>query len=363
MCIIVVKPKGADVPSENILKECFKNNPDGAGFMYAHRGTVYGVKGLMTYESFIEAVHKVESSVPKIADKSMVFHFRIATHGTKTEGNTHPFPLKKKCSSDYRDFKLTRWTAKQGFAHNGIISKFNLLKDIKKYDVSDTMTFGKQFLQKLSSMTNIATNIPICHLIYAIATSKFAFMDGKGKMCTIGGFIEEENGILFSNSSYKKQRPVVKPSTVYVAPSSKSTHGCKDNSSYLLPPPPTSSNAPIETEYGPYELAENMGYVVLDSTVVAVCDAGEGSSNFGFADDVYDPWTGELLYYSDESNDWETRRWARQMALIDYSSGKVMFNSWKTKIPRELLLPYGLEDTVDEQGQLIGESSEEAGAA
>ena len=34
MCIIVAKPKGQDVPSKEILKQCFTKNPDGAGMMY-----------------------------------------------------------------------------------------------------------------------------------------------------------------------------------------------------------------------------------------------------------------------------------------------------------------------------------------
>ena len=33
MCIIVYKPAGKRLPSENILKNCFINNPDGAGIM------------------------------------------------------------------------------------------------------------------------------------------------------------------------------------------------------------------------------------------------------------------------------------------------------------------------------------------
>ena len=33
MCIAIVKPAGT-VISEDVLKQCFENNPDGAGFAY-----------------------------------------------------------------------------------------------------------------------------------------------------------------------------------------------------------------------------------------------------------------------------------------------------------------------------------------
>jgi hypothetical protein len=52
MCIIVYKPKGIELPKEDILKNCFDNNADGAGYMYAHKGKVLIHKGFMDWEDF-----------------------------------------------------------------------------------------------------------------------------------------------------------------------------------------------------------------------------------------------------------------------------------------------------------------------
>ena len=41
MCIIIEKPKYAKTPSRKVLKNCWDNNPDGAGYMYNAGGKVY----------------------------------------------------------------------------------------------------------------------------------------------------------------------------------------------------------------------------------------------------------------------------------------------------------------------------------
>ena len=46
MCIAIYSLKGTDIPSEDILKTCFLNNPDGAGFAFNKGGKVHIVKGL-----------------------------------------------------------------------------------------------------------------------------------------------------------------------------------------------------------------------------------------------------------------------------------------------------------------------------
>ena len=41
MCVALVKNKDIDLPSKDVLKVCFKNNPDGAGFAYCRNGRNY----------------------------------------------------------------------------------------------------------------------------------------------------------------------------------------------------------------------------------------------------------------------------------------------------------------------------------
>ena len=51
MCIIVVKPSSV-VVSRSILENCFANNPDGAGYMFANEGKVLIKKGFFDFGEF-----------------------------------------------------------------------------------------------------------------------------------------------------------------------------------------------------------------------------------------------------------------------------------------------------------------------
>lgn len=90
MCVAILKPKGVAI-SEEVLKNCWDNNPDGAGFAYVKRRKVVTLKGFMSFEKFIEEYRKAE---PSNRDSSpFVIHFRIATAGRVCPENTHPFPV------------------------------------------------------------------------------------------------------------------------------------------------------------------------------------------------------------------------------------------------------------------------------
>ena len=63
MCIIVAKGRGLSMPEETTLKQCFRRNPDGAGYMYINGGEVVGRKGLMTFDSFYESLSSHEFGI------------------------------------------------------------------------------------------------------------------------------------------------------------------------------------------------------------------------------------------------------------------------------------------------------------
>jgi predicted glutamine amidotransferase len=201
MCIIVAKPKNVSMPSEETMRMCFTNNPDGAGFMLNHNGRVYGFKGLMTFDDFLKKLKQVERRFGNLREKGVVMHFRIGTHGTNIPANTHPFPV----TNDYRRMRKTNWIADQGMAHNGIIYKTSSHQDVKKNDVSDTMVFNRYCVAPLARFTNITTDQKTRDILEMIASSKLAFMDGTGKISTCGSF-ERVGGILYSNSSYKQAK-------------------------------------------------------------------------------------------------------------------------------------------------------------
>lgn len=121
-------------------------------------------------------------------------HFRITTHGNTSPQNTHPFPISRKI----KDLKKTSVVTDVGVAHNGIIP----IKCIPK--LSDTQTY---IVKKLSAIKNIQpnfyTNKYIVQRIENDIQSKMCFLTNNGEIHTIGKFIEE-NGVLYSNSSYEE---------------------------------------------------------------------------------------------------------------------------------------------------------------
>jgi hypothetical protein len=86
MCIIAMIPTKAQRPGLDILEQCWRSNPDGAGLMYPNqeRNILVVDKGHMTLTALKEAWAKVPEGVP------VCVHFRIKTHGPKDPANTHP---------------------------------------------------------------------------------------------------------------------------------------------------------------------------------------------------------------------------------------------------------------------------------
>ena len=153
MCIAIYKPEGK-VISQDILKECYDSNPDGAGFMYAEDKKLHIQKGFFSYGSFYEAFKKHEN-------KQAVIHFRIKTHGKIDTTNCHPFAVNSSLA----------------FVHNGVISGFG------DSDHSDTIGFNHGVLQPLvQKWGNLALfQDPMKDLIESrIGYSKLIFLDRHG---------------------------------------------------------------------------------------------------------------------------------------------------------------------------------------
>ena len=134
MCVAIYKPENVQTPSLDTLKKCREANPDGAGFALLTGGDKYAIeihKGYMTWKQFKAAFEKY-----RLADFTgdMLLHFRIATHGSISPGNTHPFSLTK----DIKLLKHTNVRTNYALIHNGILP-------IKpEGDISDTMEFCRR---------------------------------------------------------------------------------------------------------------------------------------------------------------------------------------------------------------------------
>lgn len=205
MCVIMSKPANIAFPEESILKNCWDNNPDMGGFMYALNGCVHIRKGFETWESFINALNETRR---KTGDNiAYVCHFRISTQGFD-RACCQPFPL----SSKMKNLKLLKCKTNIGVAHNGII---DLTSDGGK-DYSDTMKFITDYLVNIiRGFDWHKDNRNIKLIENLIEGSRLAILDKTGFCKLLGKGWIEDNGVSYSNSSYSNKRYYKKYDTLW----------------------------------------------------------------------------------------------------------------------------------------------------
>ncbi|MHA2266139.1 MAG: hypothetical protein ACXAEN_27405, partial [Candidatus Thorarchaeota archaeon] len=192
MCIIVSKESGQKMPTKKTLKECFDNNKDGAGIMWFDDGSVQIDKGYMTFRSFWKALQAKKFTVKD----QVVLHFRISTAGKIRPENTHPFPLHK----DLDDLMKLSITCKHGVVHNGIIGQ-------GEGKISDTMVFVRDVLADPMIKNNLQR--PSVDNLICMSTegSKLVIMDDKGSLRYYGAGWIVQDGIYYSNNTFKPWKP------------------------------------------------------------------------------------------------------------------------------------------------------------
>lgn len=197
MCIIVAKNKITPLPKEEYLKNCFTNNPDGAGFMYVNNNEVVIDKGYMTYKSFIKRYKKLCRKYNNFENKSLVMHFRIGTAGANSKENTHPYPV----TYDKNILHKTYYRTSLGVAHNGIIHDYN--PPTGTHDVNDTQNFIMKYIYPIyKHYPKFYKNQYVMAGIEEITNSKFAFLDKCDNIYLVGKFETDDSGVKYSNSNY-----------------------------------------------------------------------------------------------------------------------------------------------------------------
>ena len=195
MCIIAIKPSGTKFPSDETITTMWSNNPDGAGFMYTKRSEVIIEKGFMKLAQFLGAVHDVCKEVDP-TDTPFILHFRITTHGGTCPECTHPFPITNNMAMLRKSHVITD----MGVAHNGIISAVTP----RDKHTSDTQEYIATILSPMKrSNKKFFQSKALMELIANTAGSKLAFLTGDGHVYTVGEFVNEPDGMSYSNSSYK----------------------------------------------------------------------------------------------------------------------------------------------------------------
>jgi len=227
MCIAIWKPQGIEL-TEEILQNCWDKNPDGAGFMYSEDNKLHVVKGLMTYNEFLDAYSPH-------SDKNAALHFRIATHGGVNPENTHPFQINDNLA----------------MVHNGIISA------VKIHDQgrSDTWHFTELYLKKFHAMWKEPEFQDLVESY--IGHSKLILMDNTGEVKIYKQNLGKwDSDCWFSNSSYETPK--------YVAPKSY-YNSYKDTTWY-----------PKSTQKSPQLKSGDMVYLVYRTLFTDPADPNKG---------------------------------------------------------------------------------------
>lgn len=191
MCIAIYKPEGVELPSKATLEICWNNNPDGAGFVwYDKASNRYKVKkGFMKFNHFWQEFKSMGFS-----DKDLLgIHFRIATSGQIDSKTCHPFPI----ATNNKKLKKLTYTTGQCMMHNGIIGKGT-------ENLSDTQLFVKNTLHKLRNHFDDMEVIE--HISTLSIGSKIALFLTQGQVILTGDWIEEKNGIFYSNLNYLQDK-------------------------------------------------------------------------------------------------------------------------------------------------------------
>jgi predicted glutamine amidotransferase len=179
MCIIALKPENTFI-TDKTIEQMWENNSDGAGFMYADRGNVVIVKGLMSLTAFMNEYRKVQR-------RKLVMHFRIRTHGPVSPRLTHPF-----------------WITKGGLAmvHNGIISSYS---NATLAGESDTSMYARALSKRYENpLDSICDPLEYERIVKEIGYSKLVFMNGDGETQIVNEKMGHwHNGCWFSNYGYE----------------------------------------------------------------------------------------------------------------------------------------------------------------
>ena len=191
MCIIVVSGSGVKQPTKEVLSRCFLANPHGAGFMWPEGGRVRISKGYMSFDEFWEAVRSHRFTKRDV----VVYHFRISTQAGVNPEMTQPFGF----TDDIVKTKALELSASLGIAHNGIIRAFS---DPFDTEYSDTAHFVAEFLPEVIHRAEDFTE-DFLEGLGRSTHSRFAFLDGSGRVFLAGDWIED-GGLMFSNFSYDR---------------------------------------------------------------------------------------------------------------------------------------------------------------
>ena len=129
MCVAIAQPKAAATLTIEELERGWQRNPDGGGYAFIADGIIIDYHSLDKDEFILSYL---EDHMRYGKDSPFIVHMRIATHGSVTIENTHPFRY-----ALHGDGEIA-------FMHNGIISAMDPYT--AKGDITDTLALANEVL-------------------------------------------------------------------------------------------------------------------------------------------------------------------------------------------------------------------------
>lgn len=170
MCCILYIPSGVKTPPITTLKAIHRANPHGIGFVDADSNNLK----TLDLSCFLQAVKQ------RHTDAACIIHFRLATHGSISEKNCHPF----------HDTATDIW-----FAHNGVLP-------IRSHDdMTDSEIFFREgFIPALNDCGDYSAPELWQYVENERCGTRFIFMHGNDiKML---GNWHELDGVFYSNLNW-----------------------------------------------------------------------------------------------------------------------------------------------------------------
>lgn len=172
MCCILYIPAGVDTPTIATLESVYLFNRHGIGFADADGNSCK----TLSFRRFTKEIQK------RHRDAACIIHFRLATHGSISEKNCHPF----------YDEAHNVW-----FAHNGV------LPIVSKNDMTDSEIFFREvFVPILNEVYDGDIDAPGLWQFVdrRRGSSRFIFMHGDD-IRMLGQWYERQ-GVFYSNINW-----------------------------------------------------------------------------------------------------------------------------------------------------------------
>lgn len=194
MCVIILKRRGIEKPSKDILKKCWDRNPHGGGILI-HRPKMKNVeihKGYMSFNDYCSRIDSLNIGI----DDDVVYHLRITTSGGTCPENCHPFPV----SGNIVKLKKRFIRTKRAFVHNGVFGPGD-----EKLKLSDTQLFVKNELNRKEIQDHFDDEGVRTFLKTKAALNRFVVIDAEKDIFDTYGdwYTDSKTRLVFSNTYWK----------------------------------------------------------------------------------------------------------------------------------------------------------------